>query len=132
MDGEGLTSHSRDDGHDLYSVSDLMNRAIVMCTFMGEEDCGGVFRRDDRQYQFRRDVSSLQRLPDNDERYENQPGIWVQADYAGPWRTAAIWVRKPNHPTFYTNWCDPEYLRTRTGTYFTSHMNDEWRENNLN
>lgn len=125
MDGTGLTTHSRDPLHDM--ETNVIHDAIAMCTLMGEEDCGGVFRRDDRQLEFRRDVSNLHSLPDDPEERAAY-AVPYAMDGRGPSRIGAIWTRKAKAPSFYSTYCDVDYLR-RT-QYFTRNMNEEWHANN--
>ena len=134
MDGTGLTTHSLDPEFDMQT--NVIHDAIAMCTLMGEEDCGGVFRRDDRALEFRRDVSNLHSLPDDPEERAAYPVTGSDTPVAdryamlgrGPSRFGAIWTRKANAPSFYSTYCDVDYLR-RT-QYFTRNMNEEWHANN--
>lgn len=124
MDGTGSTSHTRDDEY--YDVEANRSRiAIAMCTLMGEDDCGGVFQRDDRYFDFRHEVSSLHSLPDEvDERAEYANGM----DGIGERKIGGIWVRKPYIPVQRNDHCEPDIMPTNT--YFTNNMNEEWQAAN--
>ena len=124
MDGTGSTSHTRE--AEYYDVwSDRSRIAITMCTLMGEDDCGGVFQRDDRNFEFRHDTSSLHSLPDDaDERAEYANGMNGIAET----KVGGIWVRKPYIPVSRNDHCEPD--RMRTHTYFTNNMNEEWQAAN--
>ena len=94
-DSSGLTSFGDND-----IQTNNVYGAMATCSDLGEDDCGGFFRRSNRMIALRRSTELTPLDPNREVTIHESRTV------------NGIWVRKPNH-TSTSQYCNVDLLRTR-------------------